>query len=424
MRLFATILEATPEAAVEAVRGIGTDHDGVEIRAERFGSCDPALLRKATSKPIILTHRGTRADPRLLRRALDAGIDFVDVELGSEIPVERHRVVLSHHDFEGMPDVEPIMREMLAAGCAAAKLAVTPRNLADNQRLLQLIAPGVTVIGMGERGLYSRILAPFLGSDLIFAGNAAPGQISLEMAATIYGDRTLRAEKVFAVAGNPAGHSLSPAIHNPLFREKRVPAAYTIASFESFDEIARAFVSGTISGLSVTTPFKDAAYDFAVSAGAEIGENAREARAVNTLVKAGRIIADNTDVDGFTSLLARLCGRDRKTVAIVGAGATARAARVAVDRAGMAVMQFNRTPGKGAAPLSGLARFDGEIIINTTPATDLELPLRPAMTYIEAAYGGGQRERVPGVEWIGGLELLHAQAVRQHQLFMKVFDGS
>ena len=31
---------------------------------------------------------------------------------------------------------------------------------------------------------------------------------------------------------------------------------------------------------------------------------------------------------------------------------------------------------------------------------------------------------VPGVEWIGGLDLLHAQAVRQHQLFMKVFDGS
>lgn len=423
MRLFVTILEESPDAAIDAMRKIALDHDGVEIRAERYGAYDPAALRQATTKPIILTHRGARPDAGVLQRALDAGIDFVDVEFGLDLTVDRKRVVLSHHDFEGMPDVEKLMRDMLALQCAATKLAVTPRTLADNRRLLELIAPGVTVIGMGERGLYSRILAPFLGSDLIFAGSAAPGQITIEQAAAIYGDRTLRARKIFAIAGNPAGHSLSPTIHNRLFREKGVPAAYTIASFESFEEIARAFASEEISGLSVTAPFKDAAYEFATQSGAEIGENAREAKAVNTLVNAGGIIADNTDVDGFTSLLARLCGRDRKTVAIVGAGGTARAARVAVDRAGMSVMQFNRTPGKGAAPLADLARFDGEIIVNTTPATDLDLPLRPGMTYIEAAYGSG-RKPVPGVEWIGGLDLLHAQALRQHQLFMKVFDGS
>jgi len=427
VRVFVTILEESPAAAIQAIASIDLDHDGVEIRAERFSAYDPATLRQATAKPIILTHRGTRADPALLRQALDGGIEFVDIELGSEIPVPPERVVLSHHDFEGMPDVKSVALKMRAARCAATKIAVTPQNFADNQELLRQIAPGVTVIGMGERGLYSRILAPFLGSDLVFVapdrrGLAAPGQITLDEAAVIYGNRTTNATRIFAILGNPAGHSLSPAIHNPLFRAKGVPGAYTIASFESFAEVEGAFLAGEISGLSVTAPFKEDAFHFAVRHDAIIGENAREAGAVNTLVNCGTVSADNTDVDGFTAILARLCGRERKSVAIVGAGGTARAARVAVNRAGMHVMSYNRSPGKGSEPLSALAAFDGEIIINTAPAdAEIELPLRAGMTYIEAAYGGTLRPRVDGVEWIGGLELLHAQAVRQHELFMKVW---
>ena len=446
MRLFVTIFEETPAAAIEAIRAIDIDHDGVEVRAEKFRSYDPAELRAATPKPIMLTHRGAPATKEVLQEALYAGIDLVDVEWGSPIEVDRDRVVLSHHDYEGMPDVESLMREMRATGCRATKLSVTPRNYLENSRLLRLIEPGVTVIGMGERGLYSRVLAPFLGSDFIFAGTAAPGMISLEQATAIYGDRSVRADKVFAIAGNPSGHSLSPTIHNPLFREKGVSGAYTFASFETFEEIAAAMLRDEIAGLSITKPFKEEAYAFAVAQGAEIGENAREAGAVNTLVHAGRMIADNTDVDGFNILLSRLCGRDRKSVALIGAGGTARAALVAIRRAGMHVTQYNRTPRAGLLPLAELARFDGEIIINTTPATDLALPLRPGMTVIESAYGSGTL-RAPhphrslatlgmtegvsamtrgkdGVEWIDGLELLHAQAIRQNELFMKVFDGS
>ena len=365
-----------------------------------------------------------------MQRALEAGIDFVDVEFGGTIPVQLDRVVLSHHDFEGMPDVAALTREMTATGCGAIKIAVTPRNFSDNQSLLAAISPGVTVIGMGERGLYSRILAPFLGSDLVFAvpeGSrlAAPGQLTLSQATAIYGDRVVPPRKVFAVVGNPAGHSQSPMIHNRLFREKGVAAAYTIASFETLAEVREALLQGEISGLSVTAPFKEDAFRFATTCGAGIGGNAQEAEAVNTLVNTGAgLLADNTDVDGFTSILARLCGRDRKSVAIVGAGGTARAARVAVDRAGMHVTSFNRTAGKSAEPLSALASFDGEIIINTLPAgAGIHLPLRPGMTCIEAAYSGdAAQERIDGVEWIGGLELLHAQAARQHELFMRVFD--
>lgn len=446
MKLFVTIAEETPEAAVESIRALAAEHDGVEVRVEHFRSFDPAMFRAATKKPLILTRRGAPQDAKSVADAIAAGIDLVDVEFGSGlgwIEPFRDRLILSHHDFDAMPRVGPLLDEMCARGCAHVKVAVTPRGLEENFELLAHHREGTTLIGMGERGIFSRILAPFLGSELSFVSpsedrSAAPGQLTLERALAIFGDRrdSLRATHLFAVTGNPAGHSLSPSIHNPLFRSKGVPAAYSIASVESFEEAARPLLEGRIRGLSVTAPFKEEAFAFSKREKAVIGENALACGAVNTLVvTAGGVIADNTDVDGFTQVLARLCGRDRKTVALVGAGGTARAAMVALDRAGMRVVVYNRGEQRGRAlassggtyePLESLKRFDGEIVINTLPAdADVAMPLRPGMTLIEAAYAGvGSRPRVAGVETIAGVELLHAQAMRQHELFMKVFDES
>jgi shikimate dehydrogenase len=446
MRLFVTILEATQEAALDAIARIANeDHDGIEVRAEQFQSFDPAAFRRATNKPIILTFRGKRPPENTRRSVLAAGIELVDVEYERGVAIDDpSRTVLSLHDFHGVPDLAAVVREMRSLGCAHTKIAVTPQTFEENRLLLSFAGPGMTVIGMGERGLYSRLLAPFRGSEFMFVSpadekSAAPGQINLKRALDLYGTRrdNLRAERVFCVAGDPAGHSLSPSIHNGLFRSKGVPAAYTIASFSSFDEISDAFLEGNPCGLSVTAPFKEVAFVFAEKHGASVGENARESGAVNTLVRLGnRIIADNTDVDAFSSILAQVCGRDRKSVAVAGAGGTARAALVAATRAGMHTTVYNRTPESArkisaqTAPLDDLAAFDGEIVINTTPTADVSFPLRAGMTYVGAAYGSEAIEtrhaglRDSGIQVFDGVDLLRLQAVRQHQLFMRVFDGS
>ena len=427
MKLFVTIYEETADAAIEAIRALSLEHDGIEVRAERFPSIDLHAIRAATVKPIILTYRGGRVPD--VARVLQAGIDYVDVEWAEDVEVLMpERTVISHHDYEGMRDVESIVEKMQSYGCAHTKLAATPQNFADNERLLKLLPtadrrPPTTVIGMGERGLYSRILAPFRGSELTFAaaGNlAAPGQLTLERALDIYGSArdSLRADRVFAIVGNPAGHSLSPSIHNRLFREKYVSAAYTIASIERFEEIANAFLRGEPCGLSVTAPFKEDAFAFAHVQNAEIADNAQRARAVNTLVNLGdRVLAENTDVDGFAALLPR----DARRAAILGAGGTARAALVALENARIPAIVYNRTASKGDAPLEALSTFDGDLIINTLPS-GIDVAIPPCETYIEAAYGGAARD-VDARHRIGGLELLHAQAVRQHELFMKALNG-
>jgi shikimate 5-dehydrogenase len=98
----------------------------------------------------------------------------------------------------------------------------------------------------------------------------------------------------------------------------------------------------------------------------------------------------------------------------------------------MDVTIYNRTPSKGrelarrfgarAEPLAALSSFDGEIVVNTIPGSAGVIPpLRPGMAYVEAAYGGPKKS-FPGVDYVDGLALLRAQAVRQNELFVKVFE--
>jgi 3-dehydroquinate dehydratase type I len=418
MQLVVTIHEQTPEIAIDVIRALDADHDAIEVRADAFGehAIDWNAIRTATAKAIIATNRG--GGNVEIDAALAAGMDFVDVEWPGEV-ADNDRVILSHHDYDGMPDVDDLLGRMQARH---VKIAATPHNFADNARLLTALgAKGTTIIGMGARGLYSRILAPFFGSELQFVSvdeqrSAAPGQLTLHQALAIYGPNrgALRAQKIFAIVGNPAAHSGSPAIHNAIFRERGIAAAYSIFETDDFLDVAAPFARGerfAPDGLSITAPFKEEALTFAESTGADIRANAREAGAVNTLVRiGGRIVADNTDVDGFETLLRMTNAR---TAAVIGAGGTARAALVALRRAGIAATVFNRTADKlGGLPLDQLSDYRGDLVINTLPR-NVAVTLPNAGTIIEAAYGGESHAT------FNGLDLLRAQAVRQSELFLE-----
>jgi shikimate dehydrogenase/3-dehydroquinate dehydratase type I len=489
MQLIATILEGSVDAALAAIAALPSDIDGVEIRFDAFTEPPPVdamrAMRKAAASPLIATSRSVPGrhrphDPQFDAQVLASGFDLVDVELSDGLDLGSlaaygDRVVLSLHDFEGLPDYATLRRRFISSSCAHLKIAATPRTFAENAETLaslQVIGASiagertVSVIGMGERGLYSRILAPFFGSHFFFAAGsstpAAPGQLPVARAREIYGDRPARracgvgegAVPIFAVVGNPAGHSVSPVIHNALFRQRGVRAAYTIASIESFDEILQPFVAGdewAPHGLSITAPFKEDAFAFAELGEAVLMQNARACRSVNTLVRVvdpgsgeARIFAENTDVDAFVSALQSLRNTGAPPrAAIIGAGGTARSALVALRRIGAETTVYNRTLaraeaigrelGARPAPLEELARSKASIIINTLSGTaDSELPrhlLTPATLYIDVDYSGGRATqiedaRAAGATVVDGLALVHAQAVRQNELFVSSLGTS
>ncbi|MHB0972084.1 MAG: type I 3-dehydroquinate dehydratase [Thermoanaerobaculia bacterium] len=464
----ATIAEPTVPRALAALDDVAFWFDAAELRVDRIEDPlpEPAVFRKATRKDLIYTRRSEDGIARFniaeAEDALQAGFERVDVEFGpaadrSFIARNRERIILSHHDYTGVPaELEELIAKMRATNAASIKVAVTPRSFADNLRLLRIQRDNadredLTLFGMGTAGLYSRILAPFFGARLLFAAPgdtpAAPGQFPVEIAAQIYGpNRKLRRpEALFAVVGNPAANSLSPVVHNTIFREGRVPAAYATIETGHFEDVVALMAMGSDlapTGISITAPYKELAFRLATDAGARIAENARDAAAVNTLVRTAEgFLADNTDVDGFETVLARLF-QETRHAAVVGAGGTARAALVALRRCGYRATIFNRTMARAKAlsieygaevrDLAMLERFEGDVTINTIPAsTGFELPaslVARERALIDVNYGPAsdalaKRAIAALMPFVSGIGFLHAQAERQNALFVDAMEA-
>lgn len=176
----------------------------------------------------------------------------------------------------------------------------------------------------------------------------------------------------YGVAGDPVGHSLSPQIHRAAYAALAIEADYQRLPLPAplFNETVRALPESGFAGINVTIPHKHAALelaDHATDAATAIG-------AANTLsFIGGKIYAANTDAPGMIAALqTELTG---KTVLVLGAGGTARAALWAVTNAGARAAVWNRTAQRArllakemhADAVSSPADAPSpEIIVNTT----------------------------------------------------------
>tara|TARA_B100000780_G_scaffold37232_1_gene23210 strand:+ start:1036 stop:1833 length:798 start_codon:yes stop_codon:yes gene_type:complete len=104
--------------------------------------------------------------------------------------------------------------------------------------------------------------------------------------------------KKFLVVGNPIEHSLSPKLHNYWIKKNNLKALYEKKLLEQ-DEIQQLILDvreEKIHGLNVTVPFKKSVIPFLDV----LSDEARNSQSVNTIYKnKGKIIGDNTDIDGF-----------------------------------------------------------------------------------------------------------------------------
>ena len=460
----ASVARATNAGLRQAARLVDERVPAVELRLDALEERPdlPSLRAAFEGRTLLATLRsraeggrfeGTAAEAgALLGAALDAGFELADVELALAgrglLGLPPERVVVSAHDFERVPhDLEERAAGMEATDARFAKLVATARGLADALRLLRLqaargAAGRLAAFGMGEAGLVTRALSPYLGAPLAFGaavpGEAtAPGQPAAADLLDVYAvGRPRRAEALFALLGGRVSHSLSPAIQNAAFEALGLPWLYVPIALGSLaGELgslreALAVLGLPLRGASVTVPFKGEAAALAGASG--------EAR--NTLLFApdGALSSANTDLDALRGALPE--APEDGAALVLGAGGMARSAVEALVARGWRVDVAARTTARAAALAASLgaravasAAASGlayGVVVNATPlgldASD-PLPcdgalLGPGVLAVDAPYRPGgtafSREALRrGARLVDGFALLLAQAAGQSTLF-------
>jgi len=381
--------------------------DWLEVRADLVGDLDAARLAQAFAGKLLYTLR-SRAEggafegspQRRKKRLLEAAarFDLVDLEAARDLSPEvlkavppEKRLISWHGPAAGFEGLKATFERMAGEPAAFYKLVPTAAQPGDELAPLMLLQAlerrDVIAFAAGAGGAWTRFVAPRLGAPVVYGSlgdvPAAPGQLSIERLRRDYGLPDLPpVEALFGIVGNPVTHSLSPRIHNAAYRALGIPAAYLPFHTDAFGDFWLEVVeSGApeslglpIRGLSVTSPFKEAAL---AVAGAE-SPLAGLIGAANTLVwNQGVWEAEATDPDGVVlPLRDRGIAIDGLAAAVVGAGSAGRSAAEGLAKAGARVTIVNRGAERGRSsadrlnlpflPLSDLdpSRFD--LLVNAT----------------------------------------------------------
>lgn len=449
-------------AEARAAAPLAASSDLVEVRLDALrGPGDPGALRACfEGKTLVATLRsapegggfaGSGPEARsILSRALAAGFDLVDVEFRAGenaglLGLPPEKVIVSVHDLDGLPpDLPGLAGRMAATGARHVKIVGTANDSSDALRILEaqaaLAGRNVSFLAMGEAGVATRILAPYLGAPLAYATlvpgrGTAPGQIEAGDLGGIYGvgrPRTIR--RLFALLGSRATHSFSPALHNANFEALGEESLYVPFVLRSLARELAALRDGLsrlglpFAGASVTIPFKQEA---AAAAGAP--------EPVNTLLfpKEGGILSANTDREALEVLVSSAKKGERALV--LGAGGLGRVAVALLLRKGYEVFLFSRPEQQGREVAASLgvpfisddfSSVSPRVLVNATPlglGADDPLPcdpslLAPGLLVVDAPYRAfgtalTRAARAAGCDVVDGFAILLAQAAGQAELF-------
>jgi shikimate dehydrogenase len=182
---------------------------------------------------------------------------------------------------------------------------------------------------------------------------------------------------------HPAGHSLSPAMHNAAFKYLSIDGRYEAVdvTHEHLAELVQGLRDPDVYGANVTIPHKLAVMPMMD----RLSKAAKTIGAVNTIVNQnGELVGHNTDAAGFLQGLEDERVYLRKKVAVMlGAGGAARAIAYALLNSGVAKLWvYNRTPERAAELVKEFAKVgsaavlkqeelpfiirQAEILVNTT----------------------------------------------------------
>ena len=393
----------------------------------------------------------------LLTRAAAAGCQLVDIELQSAVRVKpehlqrlrtKAAVILSFHDFRSTKKLEETLDKMLAFPADFYKIVTTATTLYDNVMMMKFLekqSDKHSLVGlcMGEQGIISRVLGVRAGSAFTFAAlredeRTAPGQVTAqELRSTYRIEQVDAATRVYGVAGDPVGHSLSPPIMNAALRRENVNGVYLALHAKSLKDLLACVRDIPIHGLSITMPYKESIVQYLDNTDSQT----TKVGACNTVVRAqdGKLYGFNTDAAGVVRPLEQRITLENAKILVLGAGGAARAAVFGLRERGAEVYILNRS----AAPAQKLARqarartvkrpdlkkLTFDVIINATPVgmgNTRETPLHEneinARYVFDMIYDPPETRllklaKARGAEVIPGVEMFVQQAARQFEIW-------
>lgn len=241
----------------------------------------------------------------------------------------------------------------------------------------------------------------------------------------------------FAVCGKPISHSKSPIIQNSFFAANSYKAGYSRLVGRDFASIMRLFSEMEISGMNITSPFKEVAMQYCD----DIDEVAKQIGAINTIIKTPASTKGyNTD---YLGVLESLSSFDlaNKNILILGAGNAAKAVLFALQEYNKNILIINRTYSKAEVLAEEFgckcANWESlpqaisttDVLINTINA-DIELChfiAKPNLLILDAIYHNSKiqtwveqlnRDPLNSITYLSGMHWLINQAVPAARLFM------
>ena len=312
-----TIAESTIAAAVEKVRAQRQYIDMAELRLDYLtkDECEKACtFPSLVDVPCIVTNRRVQDGGKCslsekqrrnqLLKALDGDFRYVDIEedlkrgeLDEKAEARGVKIIRSLHDFEKVPDDIFARIQQLRKRADVAKVAVTPRGIAD--------------------------------------------VITLFNAQNYHADEVNDRTAIYGIIGNNVTESLSPMIHNPGFRGIKYNAIYVpflVDSVRSFFALAENL---QMRGFSVTVPHKVEVLSYC----GNITREVKQIGACNTVVRMpGLWKAINTDYYGFLAPIENDIESGRiKSALVIGAGGASNAIVWALRNRNVKVTILNRT---------------------------------------------------------------------------------
>jgi len=255
--------------------------------------------------------------------------------------------------------------------------------------------------------------------------------------------------KKFGVIGDPIEHSLSPTMHNAVFKEFGLNCeygAYRVTNNE-LKEFAESMRTKFI-GVNVTIPHKTHIIEYLD----ELEEHAELIGAVNVIKimdNGKRTVGYNTDGLGAIKALENSIGTVRnKKIMILGAGGAARAISFEAALKNAEIGIYNRTLGKANILAAEILRKTGnpvdvvslkdckdyEVIVNTTPVgmypnTNQSLltkkMMNPRQTVMDIVYNPLETKLIKeakeaGADTVNGIEMFVFQGAEALRIWLGI----